>query len=577
MAKGIIKLGRDSRGNYQRDIGWKDKGDGKPVQHRFYFGTDQTQAQIRCLKTLRCWASVEARWQRLGPQHRGPRPLWDRLALDIAKAVAGGQEEYALEPDAWDVAREYPEGKDGLAHGSLVWLRQLQEDFNVVRLRQAGDWPTEAIDREKRRMHERVEMGKALIGDMVVCATGQTLHQALDAFIAWHGEHYRTPDGGITHHGHVCQKQLGIIKDHAPNTVLEAFGLEEIEGLIRYWQQRPLSKRGQPVSRDTAKNLIKRIRYFVRWLHMSSAFAWRRPADYEVERVRIRLTQAERARKVSTTQVQTYTLEQLATLWKYANPRERLLTVLALNAGFGQAELTSLQQGEVFLNAQHPHYPIRGSFIRRLRGKSEVYGEWQLWDVTERALSWWGSQRPETTETALLVTKTGHPLSAPTKGHNRNGRIPGMWASLARRIHKDDPSFPRLSFNKLRKTAGNLVRRKASGEMLALFHSRAKSVNADDQAERYTDRPFDQLFSVLGSIRADLGVVFDAVPDPFPADGKKRNPSISLGVREKVAQLRREGKSYKDIAQACEVCVESVRLILTNAGMVRNYKRRVPT
>jgi hypothetical protein len=262
----------------------------------------------------------------------------------------------------------------------------------------------------------------------------------------------------------------------------------------------------------------------------------------------------------------------LATLWKYASPRERLLMALALNCGFGQAEIGSLQQAEIFIGQRHPHYPINGSFIKRLRSKSEVYGEWKLWDVTEKALEWWCAQRPKTDETALLVTKTGRALSAPTKGNNRGGRIPNAWTGLTKRIRKDYPDFPRLSFNKLRKTAGNMVRRKAGGEMLALFHSRAKSVDVDDQAERYTDRPFDKLFAVLDAIRADLAPVFDGVVDPFTADARKRNPSISIGVRERIVQFRRQGREYKEIAQQCGVSLDTVRRYLTQAGLVRKYK-----
>jgi len=37
--------------------------------------------------------------------------------------------------------------------------------------------------------------------------------------------------------------------------------------------------------------------------------------------------------------------------------------------------------------------------------------------------------------------------------------------------------------------------------------------------------------------------------------------------------LRREGKEYKDIAKACDVSIDTVRRYLTDAGMVRRYKR----
>jgi uncharacterized protein YerC len=405
---------------------------------------------------------------------------------------------------------------------------------------------------------------------------GPTLHQALDAFSAWHGEHYRTPEGQPTHHATVCQKQIAIIKQHAKDVSLQSFGLEEIEALIRCWQQRPASKahasHGQPVSRETAKNMIKRIRHFIRWLHKSSAFSWRKPLDYEPEHVRIPVTAAEKSKKLSPTQVKTYGVGELATLWRYASPKERLLMVLALNCGYGQAEIATLQQAEVHTNQAHGHYPISGSFIKAVRLKSGVYGEWKLWDMTERGLCWWAGQRPQTAETALVVTKSGKTLSAPTKGNNRNGRIPSAWAGLTKRIRKDLPSFPRLSFNKLRKTAGNLIRQAAGGEVAGVFLCHGQPVKTDDLAELYTDRPFEKVFEALAAVREKLAPVFDTVAGPFPEDGRKRNPSISLAVREQVVAMRKEGRQYKDIAAACGVSVDTVRRYLTEAGMVRRSK-----
>src|SRR5437763_911877 len=147
MAKGIIKLGTDSRGNYQRDIGWEEKASGKVGQHRFYFGTNQTTAQIRCLAVLRCWDAVEARWGRPAPENRTERPLWDRLTVAVAVAVAAGQEEYPLETEACPLYQHF-EQKDGngAALALLAWFRQFQDDFPMIRLRQVGNWPTEAID-----------------------------------------------------------------------------------------------------------------------------------------------------------------------------------------------------------------------------------------------------------------------------------------------------------------------------------------------------------------------------------------------------------------------------------------------
>jgi hypothetical protein len=66
-----------------------------------------------------------------------------------------------------------------------------------------------------------------------------------------------------------------------------------------------------------------------------------------------------------------------------------LLLLLALNCGFGRAELASLELGEVLLHCPHPR-PREvgldpagtGSWVLRVRHKSGVYGEWKLWPDT---------------------------------------------------------------------------------------------------------------------------------------------------------------------------------------------------
>ena len=72
MSKGIIKLGTDVRGNYRRDVGWEPKPSGGFKQHTFYFGPNQTTAQARCLRVLRCWDAVDARANRAGKRPSGP-------------------------------------------------------------------------------------------------------------------------------------------------------------------------------------------------------------------------------------------------------------------------------------------------------------------------------------------------------------------------------------------------------------------------------------------------------------------------------------------------------------------------
>jgi uncharacterized protein YerC len=570
MAKNIVNLGRDSRGNFQKDIGWQDKPSGNIGQHRFYFGTDPTSAVQRALGVLRCWDAVKARRERLAKDKRGERPLWSSLTLDIAKAVAAGQEDYTLKPEAYAVEERFPTIHEAV---DLAWFKTLQEDFGMIRIRldeeQAGQ-----VDRAQPSVKAKADRYARLATPTVV-TSNQTLHAALDAYIAYLPTKYMTPDGKPTLFATVCQKQLETMKEAARDTSLAAFGQDEIDAIADYWNNRPLSKKsGKPIKPETVKNMIKRLNGFIKWLHRSSAFTWRKPEDYESARINIRVTQAERAKKVNTTQVDTYSAEELATLWRYASPRERLYMVLALNCGFGQAEIASLQREEVHLNQSHPYYRgMIGSFIRRLRGKTDVYSEWSLWDVTVAGLEWYEGQRPASKATAFIMSKNGTSLQAPTKGNNRNSRIANAWNKLTERIQKDNPSFRWLPFNQLRKTSGELVRRKAGGEMLAIFHSRRKSVAVDDQAERYTNRPYDQLFAHLDGIRANLAPVFDAVADPFPADGKKHNPSTSLAERERIVSMRKDGASYADIVKATGLSIDTVSRYLRKAGLVKSHNK----
>jgi hypothetical protein len=61
------------------------------------------------------------------------------------------------------------------------------------------------------------------------------------------------------------------------------------------------------------------------------------------------LTSQEIAAKARPTQVDTFDLEELKILYRYATPLERALMLLGLNCGFGAAESGSLQLNQIFL------------------------------------------------------------------------------------------------------------------------------------------------------------------------------------------------------------------------------------
>jgi hypothetical protein len=305
------------------------------------------------------------------------------------------------------------------------------------------------------------------------------------------------------------------------------------------------------------KGIIKTIRHFVRWLNRNPSYNWRKPADLEFMPVRITPTPGENARKIRTLQVDTYNLDELVTLYQCATGLERLLLLLALNCGFGQAEIASLQLEEIALDQRHPYYELTGSWVRRIRFKTGVFGEWKLWDETAQGIRWMMERRGTQKDGALILTREGRPLTQPTENNNRNNKIANCWGRLYQRILKDKPDFRRLSFNKLRKTAGDLIKRFSSGEIAGVFHSRGQVVPTDDLSDLYTNRHFDKVFQAIAAVRQYLTPIFEGVTDPFPDEIKK--PALSIGTIRRIKQLREQGYSQKKVAEMLGISESTVK------------------
>jgi hypothetical protein len=200
-----------------------------------------------------------------------------------------------------------------------------------------------------------------------------------------------------------------------------------------------------------------------------------------------------------------------------------------------------------------------GSWIKRLRYKSHVYGEWRLWDATIAGIHWYLARRPQSDDPALILTEKGKPLTAPTAGNNRNQRVQNVWKRLRDRITKDHPRFPALSFNKLRKTAGDMVKRASDGEIAAVFLCHGQTVKTDDLADVYTNRHFDKVFQAQEAVGQHLAGMFAKVADPFPAAYQNRHPSLSLGTIKRIQAMREQGFTIRKIAEALDLAAETVR------------------
>ncbi|MCE9530027.1 MAG: hypothetical protein K8T89_02640 [Planctomycetes bacterium] len=230
--------------------------------------------------------------------------------------------------------------------------------------------------------------------------------------------------------------------------------------------------------------------------------------------------ESDRTRQVRPEQL--FTLDELKLLYQYGDPMDRLLLLLALNCGFGAAESASLLVGEVFLRAPHAprHQEMLGvklapgdSFIKRIRRKSGVYGEFLLFAETVRGLEWAISERKRLgvikPEDRLLLNSNGQPLDKATIGGNSNKQIPNRFARLLQRIKDNNHLISALPVKMLRKTGGDIVKRFSDGEIGAVFLCHGKPVASDDLSDVYTTRPFGKLFETLQEVEGYLSPVFE--------------------------------------------------------------------
>ncbi len=373
-------------------------------------------------------------------------------------------------------------------------------------------------------MHNRLYGGKVV--------TRETLHDALDAYKLWTERSFVDVGGVTTQSGKKQGERAARVKRHLKDVPLSDFGVDEIEAVVEFWRTRPKKPvGGGPYSFTLCKHTIRLFRHFLKWLHREKSFPWKKPADLDLDRIKI-VPDAETKYKV-----ETYGKGELAVLWQYANHFERQLLLLALNCGFSISEIGSLDWAEV-----------EGGYVKGLRPKTKVYGEFKLWPMTVQAL---GDPKKEG---PVLTTKTGSSLIAPTKGNNPSAKIPAAWYRLLNRVQKNHPGFRRLGFHHLRKTAGNEVRRIADGETMGVFLRHGKPVKTDDLAGVYSNPVFtrvseaqDKLWEAWGEVLTPLGEV------DLP---RKISPEQ---VRE-IRRLKRQGVTTKELAERFGVCADTIRV-----------------
>ena len=479
------ELSRDDRGFF-RYLGGK----------RFRLGQDERTAKIASAK-------LESLFARVGD--------WtDPIAPMIASAIARGEQQMTLAPNPEMV------GAESYVH----WVERYATAYaDLIRI--VPTHPTTYEQGRQEIMSARTEAIRrveiAHPRPTTVSPASQRLHPAIDDYCE-HVRQRKDTSGWIR----VKVGQAERLKVHE-DIPLSEMTLTKMDGMLTYWANRPPVKdRDKPISALTARNQMKELRDFWRWLNRADNYSWHRPDGWDELKPRIvRFPSDGRAR--TAVHVDTFTLAELVTLYRHATPLVRTFILLGLNCGFSIAEISTLSVDELHLHRCHPNANLLGitstdtdSWIMRIRHKSGVYGEWRLWSHTARMMQWALNRRREigTKGNTLLPTDNGTAFNAPTRTGNKSSRIPNLWNNLYRTAHKETPDLHKLPFKFLRKTAANMIRQQSDGEVSGVFLCHGKPVKEDGLSDAYSNRPFARLFTAIARVGELLQPLWDAVPDP---------------------------------------------------------------
>tara|TARA_R110002072_G_scaffold287242_1_gene452577 strand:- start:17587 stop:19374 length:1788 start_codon:yes stop_codon:yes gene_type:complete len=575
------KWKRDSRGHFPRELGQKRTDSGKLVPHKFRLKcNEEAEAVRRNARLEELWLAIESEAEKFDWE-----PLWNELTIMIGQQIAEGR--YTIE-----VSKFEKDSPDAYAR----YINRLQTSFPMVTFVPARgltevfeEGAEDARRKASRSLKKRMAEFRAEFEDKLVRFGGLTrddamngsemLHEALDEYV----EYIKTTDiqpgtDILTDYGQMKINNVERLKERHNNIPLKSLStFDSVQALLNIWRNRPLVKNSdppRPVTIKTARHHIAELMRFLRWLNRTSHFDWRKPRDFDELDTRVKETPQEKKRRNGHTQVATYTIEELKLLNEYATPLERLLLLLGLNCGFGAAEQGRVTLSDIFLNQHHPNIELlqqhelmhefecrpTDSFLMTSRPKTGVWGEWLLWPQTVEAIKW-GRQRREriggaNQDALLLVTSRGTPFLKSTSAGNRSQNFSRRWADLNGRVKKEHNSFPTLSFGKLRKTAGTMIRHMAGGEIAGIFLCHGTPDRGNDLLDVYTDRPFPKLFTALRDLQEKLAPVFDAAPNDLFAQPTQQYTGLSKIKR--IYKLKDDGMPVRDIAMEVGISKSAV-------------------
>jgi len=204
----------------------------------------------------------------------------------------------------------------------------------------------EQIDRDINNARRNLSLAAVKAGPII---TGQTLHQALNAYREYIDREYLDADGTISDNGKTKQIQIKAIRSYLPDVDLGVLDYQGTDELFGVFHRRPASKRyGTPMAKKSCTNDIGELGRFFKWLHLSKEWNWRKPEDFDLIRRTPRELDDDAEKEAA--DIPVWTIDQLAILNRYATPIERVFLLLGLNCAYGADQSGRLRVGHLHLD-----------------------------------------------------------------------------------------------------------------------------------------------------------------------------------------------------------------------------------
>lgn len=504
----------DSKGYFRPYIGFLCDASGNRTerQPRFNLGKDEQEATFRYTVIQKLYREncvvVES-------------DCWSPLALSYAREVAKGFTKIEVPPFEWV---EDATDRDALATQYVQLLRVHQDWFPSLNLIPSDP----VLYYQGVVLNEQIEHAKikslylGLKKDGVVKANKEppqklvvgTLHECLDAYIA----HIETTaprlDDRSLKQSHRKRIQWSERNREAfPDCPLSDLDYDRIDELVALWRNRPKRQRGDGRSKPkTVKHQIDEFYRFLRWLDASRKYDWVMPRG--LNQISRRATDLPEDLRTSLLQKRIYTPDQLGLLYKCANDLDRLLLLVGLNCAFGAAEIGRLLADEVLLNHHHEyadrlHFKttLEDSFIRLMRPKTKVFGEWLLWPETAEVLRRAISRARNEGGKYIVCRQGGHPLYNEASS-NPQAAIAKRWSALIEKASKDDPRLPVLPYGTLRDTIPDKLRHMGQDTLASMCLAHGTPFKGDSLLDCYGDKPYGRLHDALRHLRDFYSPIF---------------------------------------------------------------------